>query len=263
MWRFLAAAAALAGQGGDCPSLLERAQRTFALRQFAVAAAEFERALAVCPDRAAVLVPLAQVRYLLAQDAEAEAALLEAVRLQPSRTEARYALGRIYYQLNRFPAAVGEFHRTIALDPGNYRAHDNLALAYAALGQDADALRHFRLALDLVRRDHPDYDWVYGNLANFFLERSNYGQAFQFAVEAAQRNPGSARNCYLAGKSLVRLEKPDLSVRWLEQAVKLDPEHAEAFYLLSQVYRRVGRAGDSSDALEKFRALSKSPRPRR
>ena len=180
-----------------------------------------------------------------------------------NNTEALYALGRIYYQQNRFPEAVEQLKRVVELEPDNYKAHDNLALAYDALWQDADALRHFFKALDLVKKDHPDYDWAYSNFAGFFLRRDQFEKAFQLAVEATKRNPNSPRNFFLTGKALTKLGKDENAVRWLERAVELDPGYHESWYLLGQTYRKLGRNAEAKAALERFEEARQNPRPRR
>src|SRR5207237_8755939 len=101
------------------------------------------------------------------------------------------------------------------------------------------------------------------NLAGFVLRRDEHEKAFQLAVEAAKRNPSSARNCFLTAKALVRLDKQDLSLRWLERAVELDPQYAEALYLLGQTYRKLGRNADAARALARFAEATKSRPTRR
>ncbi len=261
----LALAGVLAWQAvpGACETHLNGARTAFEARRFQDAAAEFRKALEVCPRRSAVLVPLAQVEYLLGDAQAAEAHLLEAVREDPGNTQASYALGRIYYEQNRFPAAIEQLQRVLELEPANYRAHNALALCYDAVRRDSDALRHFYRALDLVHKDHPEYDTVYADFAEFFLRRDQFEKAFQLGAEAAQRNPASPRNFFLTGKALGRLGKHDLSLRWFQEAVRLDPGYAEAWYALAQAYRKLGKEPEARRALERFEETRRSPRARR
>jgi predicted Zn-dependent protease len=90
------------------------------------------------------------------------------------------------------------------------------------------------------------------------LRRNESEKAFQLAAEAAKRNPNSARNCFLTGKALVNLGKEDLSLRWLERAVQLDPSYSEAWYLAARAYRKQGRTEESTKALARFKELQKS-----
>ncbi len=247
----------------SCPEILDGAQRAFAAREFDAAATGFGRANTACPNQPAILVALGQVLYVTGKEMEAEQAILKAISIDGSNTAALYALGRIYYQQKRYPEAVTQLQKTVQLDPTHYKAWDNLGVCYDALNRDSDALRSFFHSLDLVMKDHQDYDWAHANLADYFLRRNEYEKAFQLAAEAARRNPASARNCFLSGKALVKLEKFDLSLRWLERATQLDNTYSEAFYLLSQTYRKMEREEDSTRALARFRELSKSPPARR
>jgi len=274
-----------------------QARQAYEAREFEKAIGAFRRVREVCPEPERVLLPLAQaelmaqrfeaslatlgellrsqprntearklqgdVLYLLGRDAEAEQAFEAALEIDPGHEASRYALGRIYYQQNRLDEATAAFLQLVEENPANYRAHDNLAVCYAAQHRDDEALRHFRKALDLVHKDHPTYDVVYANAAEFFLDRHDDQKAFQFAAEAAERNPLPARNFFLAGKALARLEKPELSIRWLEQAAALDPAYREPLYWLFRVYRKLGRTEDAERAVAKFKELSKTAPPRR
>ena len=289
--------ALLGFQAGECPSYLDAGRRLYTQRNYIQAVAQLEQAHATCGQPQITLLPLAQaqvmaqrledalrsldqllivqpgladglklkgdVLYLLGREAEGVAALESALRAEAEHAGALYALARIRYQQNRFPEAVALFTKLLAREPQNYRAHDNLALAYAALQQDTAAVKHFLRALDLVHKQHPEYDTVYANAANFFLERGEFQKAFQLGAEAAKRNPSYARNFFLTGKALVRLEKHDLSLRWFEEAVKLDPKHKESYYWLGTVYRKLGRSEDATKALARFRELSQVPAAQR
>lgn len=247
--------------GAECRLLLDDAQKAFAARDANRATATLEKALGVCHEKAPVHVSLGQMHFLAGKEAEAEAQFKAAADL--NSTAGMYALGRLYYQQHRYPEAVGQFLNVVAMEPANYRAHDNLGVCYDALRRDADAARHFRRALDLVAKDHPDYDWAYANFADFFLRRDRYDEAFQLAAEAAKRDPKSARNALLTGKALVKLGKQDLALRWLEQAVKLDDNYSEAWYLLSRTWRSLGDLEKADAALEKFKRAKASAQPQR
>jgi len=238
-----------------CDETLARAKQAFDSRSFAVAATEFEDAVRICPAKAPILISLGQTQYLLGDEQGAERSLRQAIALNPKDTAGRYALGRIYYQQNRFPEAVAQLKQVVELDPKHYRGWDNLGLCYDALQQDQDALRSFFRALDLVKDEHREYDWAYGNLADFFLKRNEFEKAFQLAAEAASRNPQSARNFFLTGKALTKLERNETSLRWLRRAVELDAGYADAHYLLGRTLRKLGQEEEARAHLETFRKL--------
>lgn len=240
----------------DCARLIEKAQQAYQERKLEAAINGFQSAIKACPPKPELRITLGQLFFLGGKEAEAEQAIQSAIEIDPKHAGAHYALGRIYYEQKRYPDAAAALKRVTELEPNNYRAWDNLGLCYDALAQDSEALKAFFKALDLVMKKHPDYDWAHANLADFFLRRQQYEKAFQLAAEASRRNPASARNLFLTGKALVKLDKHDLSLRWLEQAVKIDPGHSEAWYVLSQVYRKLDRKGDAERALAEFKQAS-------
>lgn len=284
--------------GQDCQGAQRLARQAYDERRYDQAAAHFADAVAACGASAPLLLALGQSQvlaqhpsdaiksldrirsdsaeyvaaqkvkakalYLLARDVEAEDTLKRVSARAPQDAEIPYSLGRIYYQQGRHAEAAEMFRRATAIDARDYKAWDNLGLASEALGDVAQAQQHYLKAISLVYKDHPEYDVVYANFADLLIKLGNFQRAFDLAVEAAQRNPGEPRNFFLAGKALVQAERSDLSVRWFEQAIKLDPDYPQPHYLLSQAFRRLGRLADADRELKAFEAASaRAPKGRR
>ncbi len=282
----------------DCTEAQTLARQAYEQRRFDQSALYFARALTACGENASLLLALGQAHllaqrpaealatldripasdaeypaalkvkakalYFLHRDAEALDALKQAASRTPQDAEIPYDLGRIYYQLGRHADAAAAFRHATTLDARSYKAWDNLGLATEALGDIAQAQQHYLKALALVHKDYPRYDVVYANFADLLIKQGDYPRAFDLAVEAAQRNPGEPRNFFLAGKALVQLGRDDLSVKWFEQAIALNPDYPEPHYVLAQVYRRLGRPADADRALKAFQAASaRTPRERR
>jgi tetratricopeptide (TPR) repeat protein len=284
--------------GQDCTEALALGRQAYEERRFDQSALYFARALTACGANPSLLLALGQAHllaqrpaealatldripagdaeypaalkvkakalYFLHRDAEALDALKQAALRTPLDAEIPYDLGRIYYQLGRHADAAAAFRQATTLDARSYKAWDNLGLATEALGDIAQAQQHYLKALALVHKDYPRYDVVYANFADLLIKQGDYPRAFDLAVEAAQRNPGEPRNFFLAGKALVQLGRDDLSVKWFEQAIALNPDYPEPHYVLAQVYRRLGRPADADRALKAFQAASaRTPRERR
>jgi tetratricopeptide (TPR) repeat protein len=246
------------------PLLLALAQAQLLARQVPAALDTLERVLALNRDNVDALKVQARALYLAGRDADAERALKAAGALAPADDEIAYDLGRMYYQQKRYGQAATQFQRAIALNPRSHKAYDNLGLAAEALGDVAQAIRHYLKAIELVHKDYPLYDVVYANLADLMIKLGEYQKAFDLAAEAAQRNPDDARNLFLTGKALVKMERFDISLKWLERAVALDPSYPEPRYVLAQTYRRLGRAADADRELNAFRqARARTPAVRR
>ena len=257
-------ARAAADCGASAPILLALGQAQLLARRPADAVETLRRIRAEDSQYVAALKVQARALYLLARDEEAEQALVRAAERAPRDAEIPYDLGRIYYQQGRHGQAAESFRRATAIDPGAYRAWDNLGLASEALGDDAQAQQHYLKAIAIVHKAHPGYDVVYANFAEMLIKAGQFQRAFDLAAEAAQRNPDEPRNLYLAGKALVQLGRPDVSLRWLERAVALDANYPEPQYLLMQVYRRLGRPADAERARQAFQtAAARAPKVRR
>jgi tetratricopeptide (TPR) repeat protein len=255
---------ALTACGASAPLLLALGQAQLLARRPAEALASLDRIPAEDPDYVQALKVKARALYLLGRDPEAEETLKRAAARAPTDADVPYNLGRIYYQQGRHAEAADAFRRATTLDPRAYRAWDNLGLATEALGDVARAQQHFLKAIALVYKDHPEYDVVYANFADLLIKLGNFQRAFDLAAEAAQRNPSEPRNFFLAGKALVQLGRTDLSVRWFEQAIALNADYPEPHYVLSQAYRRLGRAADAERALKSFQAAAaRAPKERR
>jgi tetratricopeptide (TPR) repeat protein len=255
---------AIARCGADEPLLLALAQSQLFARQVPAALETLERLLALNGRNVDALKVQARALYLAGRDADAERALTAAAALAPADDEIAYDLGRLYYQQHRYREAATQFQRAIALNPRSHKAYDNLGLTTEALGDVPQAIRHYLKAIELVHTDHPNYDVVYANLADLMLTLGEYRKAFDLAAEAAQRNPDDARNLFLTGKALVKMERFDISLKWLERAVALDPSYPEPRYVLAQTYRRLGRAADAARELDAFQqARARAPAVRR
>jgi tetratricopeptide (TPR) repeat protein len=250
---------------GASPSLtLALAQAQLLAQKPAEAVATLDRIRSEDPEYVPSLKVRARALYLLHRDSDAEEALKRAGARAPADAEVPYHLGRIYYQQGRHAEAAESFRRATALDPRDYKAWDNLGLASEALGDTAQAQQHYLKAISLVYKDHPSYDVVYANFADLMIKLGNFQRAFDLAAEAAKRNPDEPRNFFLGGKALLQAGRSDLSVRWFEQAIKLNPDYPEPHYQLSLAYRRLGRIEDADRMLKSFQAAAaRAPKERR
>lgn len=222
------------------------------------------RLVEVEPNESGGLLLLANVHYLLGDSTEAEQIFLKVLDNEPANENAAYMLGRVYYMENRVDYAMAQFQRALRVNPKSYKAWDNLALCYDAKGEYNKAIGAFLEAIKLVENDVPEYDWPYANLADLLLRRNEFQQAYQAVTMAAKRNPFSARNFYLGGKALWRLDRTEDALKWLERSAELDPGYPDPLYLLGQVYVKLGQREKGKEMLERFRvAKEKAPKTRR
>lgn len=254
----------LDAEPNSAAGLLVLANALFMAQRIEDSSKALDRLLKIEPENAKALLLKANSTYLLGRNEEAEKILLKLLDRNPADADAAYSLGRMYYMQSRGDYAMGMFLRVVRLDPKHYRAWDNLGLCYDASGNPEMAIRSFLTAIKLVDTDHPEYDWPYANLSDVLLRQNRYQEAYQAATQAAKRNPQSARDFYLGGQALVKLERPDDAQKWLERAVALDPTYPDALYALGQLYMRAGEKEKGVETLKRFRELkAKAPTTRR
>ncbi len=243
---------------------LELANIYFMAQRFPESLAQCKQVLRLNPDEPAALKLQGNIEYLTGEFEHAESTFVTLLDRHPADEDVAYMLGRIYYMEGRVDYAAGQFQRVLKINPQAYKAYDNLGLCYQARGETELAERYFLTAIKMVETDHPDYDWPYANLADLLLENNDFEKAYAAASKAADRNPQSARNFYLGGKALCKLEKVNLCVNWLERSVSLDPNYPEPLYLLSKAYAQAGQKEKAKEALEKFREVkARVPQVRR
>lgn len=257
-------AAALTPCGTTAPLLLALAQAELLSGDVAATLTTLDRLALLGPLDVPAMKVRARALYLSARDHEAELTLTAAAAQAPDDAEIPYDLGRMYYQQQRHQDARDAFSRALAIDPRAYKAWDNLGLTLEALGETAEATRHYARAMAIAHTDAPAYDVVYANYADLLIREGEYEKAFNAAAEAAQRNAGDARNFVLAGKALARLDAVDVSIKWLTQAIALDPTLPEPHYLLARAYRKRGDVAQAEAAMAAFQeATARAPKVRR
>jgi tetratricopeptide (TPR) repeat protein len=254
----------LEAQPESIPGRLALANAYFMAQRLPEAQAECERVLKIDSYEPAALKMKGNIQYLNGEFEHAESTFVGLLDRHHDDEEGAYMLGRIYYMEGRVDYAIGQFQRVLRVNPQSYKAYDNLGLCYQARGETELATRHFLTAIKMVEKNHPDYDWPYANLADLLLENNDFEKAFAAASKAADRNPYAARNFYLGGKALCKLQKTDLCLNWLQRSVALDPNYPEPLYLLSKAYAQAGQEEKAREALEKFREVkARTPQTRR
>jgi Tfp pilus assembly protein PilF len=135
------------------------------LGDFAKADREYERALALHPSDAALLNDVGYSHYLRGDWILAEDYLRQAVNINPGHKTAWINLGMTFAQRNQLDRAFDAFNHAVP-EP---EAHCNMAFAFSLQGKHQEAIREYRLALELA----PDLEKAQAAL--FKLEHPNAG----------------------------------------------------------------------------------------
>jgi len=189
------------------------------------------------------------------------------------------------YEVQKFKNLPTLWQRTIAVSPGAWLAHNNLGVIYAAQGQYAKALEHYKTTIEL----NPDYATAYNNTGVALVLMGQPAKALDYYKKALELKSDDADWIYNLAAAYAKLEKnneaieyfrkvvqmkPDDSVAWNNLAVclskinrvseaaeayrkvtELDPKHAEAHYNLAVSYQMLGRLDDAVEYFKKALAI--------
>lgn len=207
--------------------------------------------------------------------------LAAAVRMQPSRIEGWMGLGNAQRMLGNAEAAIGSFRRALKLQPNSADVLNNLAIAYADMRLDLDAVAAFDAALErrpdlvsakqgraeaLVRMGRFEQaSSAYRELRELFPDDPGVALDYAEVLEHANRNAEAAE--MLPDASALKTPKQIairevLCARLMSREGRID----EAIDLLRRTREETGekwvgfaegklrdRAGDVDGAMECFR----------
>ena len=183
---------------------------------FAAAAAEFERIVALNPG-------------------------------EPQGSTARYDLALAYANAGRNAEAATQLRAAIALDPGFLAAIANLVSVDLALGNFADARRvadrYVAIAPDAARALYAR-GIVALRSGDAVTARADFGKLLHV-------NPSYALAHYDLALAEEQNGRYDAALRELEVAVTLAPNYARARFALGVVLLRQGRRADARESLQR------------
>ena len=149
--------------------------------------------------------------------------LKKAVEMAPQRPGTHYKLGDAYFSLSQWDSAAGQFQAELALDPANCRAH--WKLGSAILQKDGDPQQ----ALDDINK------------------------AFALCPSLNEARLDRAR-------ALIKLNRNTEAATDLETTIKTSPADPAPHFLLSKVYRSLGRPQEAQAEMQAFSKLEESAR---
>ncbi len=172
----------------------------YALRQDVDAAVkEYQAALLLRPNEAAIHEALGELYLNNHTDEDAQRELERALALDPSRTHALYLLGSMYVQKRENEKALSYLERALRLQPDLTEASGLLGTAYVRLGQFANAIPKLEKAAPL---DH------YGNVHyQLYLAYRKLGQA-ELAQKALARSQDLRRSSLERDQALIMGSPP-------------------------------------------------------
>ncbi len=136
------------------------------------------------------------------------------------------------YQEKDFHGAIKEFTIGLMIDPSNVNLHISLGVCHGVLGSLEKALESFDAALWL---DPTEIMALY-NKGLIFMMKENWEKALDFSLQANQSGEAVFEILFQIGRIYLQMGKPKEGRKFLEKAVKLQPDSGSAFRFLGECY---------------------------
>jgi tetratricopeptide (TPR) repeat protein len=179
----------------------------------------------------------------------------QGAKYDPRSAEMPYNLGKLFSIQDQWPAARQAFESALRLDPTYMEAYDGLGFAMEALGEDDEAIRNYRKAAELNAARKGNFAAPYVNLAAFYNKSGNVDAALENGQKAVEINPKSDRGWFQMGKAYERRGDMERAADALTRAIALNGRVSAYHYVLATVYRRLGKQGESKQAMDAFSKL--------
>lgn len=232
----------------------------------------FSRAVAADPKYGDAYFNLGNSLRLLNRPHDAVKAYTQAAYLNRNDAVAYDRLGQVYYDLGSYKLAVENFTQAIKIIPSWADPYYHLSETYKKLGDAPAAARYYEKATGLDQHQtalkggmiaaasSPSPHISAGNAPRADAPEGSALPNTPAASSAAAKPVGSsaagtskelrraAKNYYSQGVKLGRAKHFDEAIKAFQQAVKSDPDYADAYYGLGQAYADTGRWGDAAEA---------------
>lgn len=183
----------------------------------------------------------------------------EACRLNPEDAESQFAIGSIYDRIKRPAEAVKHFRIVVELNPGDARAFDYLALNLEPLGEVSSAETTYKEGLK-VNQHGPFYDaFLDYNYGRFLTKRGEFAASKLHLDRAVELVPDVRATWYERAKLNLRMKNFQQARSDAERAESVaDPAGViidlQIYSLLEQIYRHLGETG----LADKYAQLSRN-----
>ena len=227
------------------------------LERYSLAAREAEQVHRTHPEDAANALVLGSAYTRMGQFDKALPLITFALQSAGS-ADGHLIMGQTLLGLRLYHPAMDELSQAAGLQPDLPGLHSALGVAKVGLGDSDGAAIEFTEAL---KKDPNDYQ------ANYYLGRirrldGDSAAARKFLTRAEQLHPGAPEVLFELA-SIAAAEKDYAQAEpLLDRVLRKQPDHVEAHFLLSDVYRRTGRPESAKKERETFERLRQKEQER-
>lgn len=176
----------------------------------------------VAPNNADVVNLLGLIYFRQQKFEAAEAEFMKAIELRPKMSEAFVNLGSLRLAQKRYKEAIPVLEKALANPLYLYpeRIHNNMGLAYAATGQNKEAEKQFKKAMQL----EPEFFLATQNLAKLYMKLDRPEEAAPLLKRASSLCETCSEPQYHLGSIFLEQGKTKLALEAFRKAHEISPE---------------------------------------
>jgi eukaryotic-like serine/threonine-protein kinase len=222
---------------------------------------EFQQALHLDPLDAAAMRGLARTYERSGRVADAEATFQRAIALRPNDWDSYSSYGGFCHRQRKYPEAITQYQKALQLTPDNAQVLANLGATYMDTGDP----KLYPMAEQSLQRSiaiAPSYE-VYANLGVLYIQENRFQEAAAVNEKALSINDKNydVWNNLLTCYDWLKLPEKSAEVRGhlltlLEQAIKTNPQDANAYGTLAAVYASMHEREKSLSSVQTTLALT-------
>ena len=215
-------------------------------RKYREAVAEYVKAIRFSADDPHILRQLGLAHFNLGEPRDAFTYLTKSELLKPGDSEVRISLGRIYFANRRPDEAAREAKLVLASDPRNADALDLLASAYLIQNDPTNAIETYRRLVELFPRS-AERHYALGVSLVAGQQTSEARKEFETALALAPDRVEAVRQLV----NLDLLEKrPDVALARVQKQIAVAGRSAKLVLLLASVQGARGNQAGAEEAYE-------------
>jgi len=167
--------------------------------------------------------------------ARAESIYQKLLKRVPESGEVHQGIARVYRAIGKFDFATAHFNQAIALGlhSAEIFAENASVLNHMERYTEAETMASAAITLDPTHRS------AHRQMLKAMLTQGKYKEAIPVAQQLLHISPNTASDRIMAAWLNTALEQHDAAIAQAEKAIELDATYADAYYLLSRVFKNV------------------------
>ena len=209
---------------------------------------EFKEALEIDPRFAEAQNNLGVVYSQQGKDPQAAALFQQATEMDPKYTRAFVNLALTYARQGKFSGALDQLQQALKLDPKDIGALTAIGMVQARMGHHQESVEAFKKVVSL----NPQSGEAHVNLGIALADEYDLKGALEEFSEGIRLDPQSAVAYYNKGRVLYDMDRRQEARPFFENAIRLVPNYPAALYLLAVI---LGPTPRSTELLERLVAI--------